>query len=258
MPVIADDAIVLARLDYSETSQILVLFTREHGKVRAIAKGIKRSTKTRFAAGIDLLDVGRIVVSSRQERSAHLATLTEWKQTRSLSGLREKLHRIQGAQYTAEVTAHLTEDWDPHVELFEGFLSTLVELSEASEPLGPVVAYQLRLVEAIGSLPRFDICVQCGRPQDLSHFSSLDGGMICRNCEPRKVEKWEVTPAILDTVMVWAERGPGPVPITARDKARGSLGGAFAVLNYHIAHLMGRQPRLAPRLLTRAQGRPVQ
>ncbi len=248
MPAIADDAIVLARLDYSETSQILVLFTRRHGKVRAIAKGIKRSTKTRFAAGIDLLDVGRIVVSSRHERSAHLATVTEWKQTRSLSGLREKLCRIQGAQYTAEVTAHLIEDWDPHVELFDGFLSTLVELSEASDPLGPVVAYQLRLVESIGSLPRFDACMQCGRSRDLSHFSSLDGGMICRNCEPGQVEKWEVSPATLETVRVRANRGLGPARISAGDKAHDSLGGAFGVLNYHIAHLMGRQPRLASRL----------
>ncbi len=258
MLAIADDAIVLARLDYSETSQILVLFSREHGKVRAIAKGIKRSTKTRFAAGIDLLDVGRIGVSSRQERTAHLATLTEWKQTRSLSGLREKLYRIQGAQYAAEITAHLTEDWDPHVELFDGFLSTLVELSEASEPLGPILAYQLRLVEAIGSLPRFDACVQCGRSVELSHFSSLEGGMICRNCEPGKVEKWEVTPAILDTVRGWADHGLGPAGMSARDKARGSLGGAFGVLNYHIAHLMGRQPRLASRLLPPGKGRLVQ
>ncbi len=258
MPAIADDAIVLARLDYSETSQILVLFTRRHGKVRAIAKGIKRGTKKRFAAGIDLLDVGRIAVSSRQERSAHLATVTEWKQTRSLSGLREKLCRILGAQYAAEVTAHLTEDWDPHVELFDGFLSTLIELSEASEPLGPVVAYQLRLAESIGSLPRFDVCVQCSRSGDLSHFSSLDGGMICRNCEAGQLEKWEVSPAALETVRVWADRGLGPAQTSARDKAHASLGGAFGVLNYHIAHMMGRQPRLASRLLPPAKGRAVE
>ena len=47
-----DQAIVLGRLDYSETSQVHVLFAREHGKVRAIAKGIKRGTKKRFAAAV--------------------------------------------------------------------------------------------------------------------------------------------------------------------------------------------------------------
>ena len=105
MALISDSAVVLTRLDYSETSQVIVLLTRAHGKVRAIAKGIKRGTKKRFAAGIDLLDVGQVVVSSRYERGPGLATVTEWKQTRSLSGLREKLFRIQGAQYVAEITA---------------------------------------------------------------------------------------------------------------------------------------------------------
>ena len=51
MSVFADQAVVLLRYDYSETSQIVALMTRDHGVVRAIAKGIKRGTKTRFATG---------------------------------------------------------------------------------------------------------------------------------------------------------------------------------------------------------------
>jgi DNA repair protein RecO len=90
MATISDDAVVLARLDYSETSQVIVLFTRSYGKVRAIAKGIKRHTKTRFAVGIDLLDIGHVVVSAHPDRSAALATVTEWNPAASLSGLREK------------------------------------------------------------------------------------------------------------------------------------------------------------------------
>ena len=55
MPLVKDEAIVLRRLDSSESSQVLVFFTREHGPQRLIAKGIKRGTKQRFATGIDLL-----------------------------------------------------------------------------------------------------------------------------------------------------------------------------------------------------------
>jgi DNA repair protein RecO (recombination protein O) len=243
-----DSAVVLARRDYSETSQVIVLFTRQHGKVRAIAKGIKRGTKKRFAVGIDLLDIGQVVFSVRQERTASLATLTEWKQTQSLSGLREKLFRIHGAQYFAEITERLSEDWDPHVELFDALISTLATLAEAAEALTPVVDYQLRLLASIGSQPRFDVCVLCRRESDLTYFSSLEGGMICRHCEPVQVEKWQVSNATLKYL-----RGRVKDRITS-----GSPTGAFSVLNYHIAHLMGREPMLAAKLVPRAGRRLVE
>ena len=235
MATMTDSAIVLRRLDYSETSQVIVFFTRQHGKVRAIAKGIKRGTKRRFAVGIDLLDVGHLTVSTKHERSESLATVTEWKQTRSLSGLREKLIRIQGAQYAAEITGQLTEDWDPHAELYDALLTALTELSEASEPLAAVVCYQLRLLGAIGSLPRLDACVLCGRREDLTHFSSFEGGMVCRHCEPTQVEKLEVSPATRQAL---------------RDEGKtASSEGAFGVMNDHSSHLMGREPLLAGKLV---------
>ena len=89
MSLISDKAIVLRRLDYSETSQILALFTREHGQVRVIAKGIKRSTRSRFAVGIDLLELGHVVWSAREDRPQNLGILTEWKQVNAFVGLRE-------------------------------------------------------------------------------------------------------------------------------------------------------------------------
>ena len=244
MPMISDSAVVLTRLDYSETSQIVVFFTREHGKVRTIAKGVRRGTKTRFAVGIDLLDVGQVVVSSRQERSASLANVVEWKQVRSLSGLREKLSRLYAAQYAAEITDQLTEDWDPHVDVFDGLVAALVEISEADEPLGSVVGCQVGLLRGVGSLPRFDCCVLCGRSNDLTHFSSLEGGMICRHCEPGQVEKRQIAPATLSDARGESE----PV----------SYVGVFGLLNYHFAHLMGREPVLASKLVSPARRRVVE
>lgn len=277
MASIRDDAVVLGRLDYSETSQVIVLFTREHGKVRAIAKGIKRGTKTRFAVGIDLLDVGQVMLSSRQERAAKLATVTEWKQTHSLSGLREKLFRIQAAQYASEITLQLTEDWDPHVELFDALVAILTALSEAAEALPATVTYQRSLLKSIGSLPRFDACVSCGRTGDLTHFSSFEGGMICRHCGPGQVEKHELTPATLCTLQEICKVGTAQSADGLRSAARNSnrsdgraadkatptpamqslLAGPFNVLNYHIAHLMGREPLLASKLVPRPRRRPA-
>ena len=241
MTMIHDDAIVLTRLDYSETSQVIVLLTREHGKVRAIAKGIKRGTKTRFAVGIDLLDVGHVVLSNRHGSSEALAIATEWKQTRSLAGLREKLFRIYAGQYAAEVTSRLTEDWDPHADLYEALLSMLTTLADAPEALAPLVRYQSVLLDSIGSGPRFDGCVLCGRTEDLTHFSSFEGGVVCRHCEPGRVEKWQVSMRTLEILRAFqANQGAA---------TSGSLAGSFGTLNYHISHLMGREPRLAANLV---------
>lgn len=246
MTKVSDAAVVLQRLDYSETSQIIVFFCREHGKVRAIGKGIKRGTKARFAVGIDLLDIGHLVFSSRQERGSALVTVTEWKPTSGLSGLRESLQRLYAAEYAAEITAQLTEDWDPYPLLFDALIAALTDLSTAALTLPVTVGYQMALLAAIGSLPRFDACIRCGRTQDLTHFSSFEGGMVCRHCEPQQVEKRELAPA---TLAVLQGRPP------ARGDRPVEWVGAFGTLNYHLAHLMGREPRLAAKLVPEIQRR---
>jgi DNA repair protein RecO (recombination protein O) len=249
MPVIRDEAVVLGRLDYSENSQILVLFTREHGKARSIAKGIRRGTKTRFAAGIDLLDVGAVILNARQERGEALASLTEWRQTEALSGLRERLPRLHAALYAAELTSRLTEDWDPHERLFDYLLKTLRDLCTAEEALTATVRFQIALLRDIGAQPRFDACVACGRNRELTHFSSFEGGLICRNCEAVRVEKREVGPNTI--ALLRGQRKDAP-------RSETLLAAAFSLLNYHLAHLMSREPALAnhvvpPRLQRRVE-----
>jgi DNA repair protein RecO (recombination protein O) len=234
MHLIRDQAVVLARFDYSETSQVLVLLTRDCGKVRVLAKGIKRGTKNRFSAGADVLDVGEVVLSARRE-SGGLSSLTEWKQIRSLTGIREALPRLHAARYVAEITMQLTEDWDAHPGLFDSLLSHLVQVAGADEPLCILVRYQIDLLTAIGSIPRLEACVACGRESDLTHFSSFDGGLICRHCEAPRVEKRAVPSATLRGF-----RG---------DPDGEAVRGAFCLLNYHLTHLMGKEPAWAAKLV---------
>lgn len=241
MTVFADQAVVLLRYDYSETSQVVALMTREHGLVRAIAKGIKRSTKTRFATAIDLLDIGRVILTSRQENRDKLASVTEWKQTTSLPGLRDSLFRIHGAQYLAEITSQLMEDWDPHARLFDHLLAALVELAGAADGLPTIVRYQQALLGEIGSMPRFEACVACNRTDNLTHFSSHEGGMICGQCQASKIERRGVTPETLERL---TDPSPDP-PMT----------GPFMLLSYHLSHLMGRESRLASKLVAPPKSR---
>ncbi len=228
---------VLRRMDYSETSQILAFLTREHGLIRLIAKGIKRSTKARFATAIDLLELGEAVWSSRADRRQNLALLTVWKEVRAFVGLREKLDRLYAAQYAAEVTAELTVEFDPHPELFDRLIDFLGVVADSEESLRHLCTYQRDLLEQIGLLPRGDACAGCQATLATSfagrvYFSSHEGGLLCRDCEPSYVEKRLVDAA------------------TARATLAGAVSASVAIegfdfLNYHLSHLMHKEPKLA-------------
>jgi DNA repair protein RecO (recombination protein O) len=236
MSLIQDAAVVLRRIDYSETSLVLVLLTREHGKVRAVAKGARRGTKKRFAPGIDLLEVGDAVLSTGRGGAAELATLTEWRQSYPLPGLRSTMARWHAAQYAAEVTSLLTEDWDAHAGLFDSMLEVLHAIAATPDPTPVVVEYQRRLLLAAGSMPVFDRCVRCGRTTGLAHFGPVAGGMLCGRCAPRAAPVRRVTAETLRSLC----DEPGAIPAE----------GALALLNYHIACLVGHEPLLGRHLLS--------
>lgn len=243
MAAIRDRSVVLRRHDYSETSQIVVLFTREHGKVRVIAKGIRRSTKTRFAVGIDLLEVGVAVFSSAREKSSGLASLTEWKQTLGLGGLRERIGRIHAGEYAVDVTAGLTEDWDPHEPVFDALVELLTRLVDATDVIAPLYFFQRALLVGIGLMPELHCCVKCGKATSLTHFSSFEGGMFCKTCAPGQREKRAVTP--ITRRLLADDRGPGEACGGDDSGQQADYLGPFRALNYHLAHLMRREPALA-------------
>src|SRR5215210_4580609 len=108
MALARDRCICLRKLDYSETSQILLLFGREHGMLRLIAKGAHRRTKagaSKFDGGLDLLDVGDAVFVL--DPGKDLATLTEWSLREGNLGLRRTLRGTYLAMYAAELVGRL-------------------------------------------------------------------------------------------------------------------------------------------------------
>jgi DNA repair protein RecO (recombination protein O) len=234
--LIKDMAIVLRRLDYSETSLVLAVFTRDHGQQRLIAKGVKRSTKNRASIGIDLLERGRVTFSARPGKESTLSPLTEWRQDEHYPHLRGDLGRWYSAQYAAEVTAGMTEPGDPHADLFDALDGFLVSLDEPG-PVASLISYLWKLLVEIGLRPEMERCTSCARrveTDEVVHFSSRSGGVVCRDCEPGVVEKRRVSRRV-----VQALRSAGPAP---REDAAIE---AFELLDYHFTELMHRPPRLS-------------
>lgn len=250
MSIVRDNAVVLRHYPFSETSQVIVVYGRSHGKVRLIAKGVKRSTRRRFAPAIDMLEEGQLAFSPRKESADALSILTEWKQVRSFAGLRDRLERIRAAQYIAEITGMLTVDFDPHPELYEALTCALFRLSAATTVLPIITDFQWRLLDSAGLAPRLDACVLCDQAGPLTHFSSLEGGMVCRSCEAGQIEKRSVPSSVLMRLRM-CESATNFV----EDEPPGSGGSTsdmtetFELLNYHIAHCAGRKPTCAVSVL---------
>lgn len=186
MAMVSDRCICLRKTEYSETSQIITLFSRQHGLLRVIAKGAHRKTKagsSKFDGGVDLLDCGNAVFTHSLDKD--LEILAEWHLTEGHLELHQTLRGIYLGQYSAELVSMLIEEHDPHPDLFDRLEQGLMEyatprLEEA------FLAFELDLLRQSGYLPELSACVQCGcaiGPRELSYFSPARGGIVCRNCE---------------------------------------------------------------------------
>ncbi len=242
MAITKDIGIVLRRLDYSETSQVLAVLCRETGQQRLIARGIKRGTKTRFATGIDLLELGEVLFIRKPSSEAQLATVTDWKQLETFPSLRSGLAAWYGAQYAAERTSQLTQENDPHPGLFDALLDLLNQI-RADGPMSTLIPFLWALLQEIGLMPSLDRCVGCGRDASTgdTYISARAGGVVCRDCEPATIEKRRVEVAAIRMLRESPEEMAAPMKTQVA---------AFDLLDYYLTEIAGKPSRIADALLT--------
>lgn len=251
-----DRCICLRKVEYSETSQILLLFGREHGLLRVIAKGAHRKTKvgaSKFGGGLDLLDVGDAVFTFDPARE--LNTLTEWDLREGHLGLRRSLRAVYLAQYAAELAALLFQEHDAHPTLFDAFLAMLPELAtpRAEETF---LNFQLDLLRESGYLPELTACAECGLPAgdyDLAYFSPARGGVVCRNCEGRVTDRVAFDLRLLrlmqGVLKLPRVNGAGSLAQRLPRLTRHQTDPINRLLSDHVQHTLGRRLRLTQYVL---------
>jgi len=185
-----DLAICIRTVDYSETSQILTLFGRLSGKIRAIAKGSKRA-KSAFEGPIEVLAFGRIMYSPAYE--GKLATLTEFQQEPVRGQVRRDLFTLNSVLFAAELVDLLTDEYDPHPDLFDQFIAFIQDIEEGRletarrDVLIRLILFQLVLLYEAGLRPILNACANCkrtfGPDWGETYFSHAANGLICRDCE---------------------------------------------------------------------------
>ena len=245
MAIEKSEAIVLRLVDFSNTSCVVTVFTRDFGKISGIAKGARR-LKSPFESALDVLAICHLVFIHKT--SDALDILTEAKLQRRFRVAARDLGCLYAGYYLAELVLALTDDADPQPELYELLKSALIGLDSGESPEAWVVRFELRLLAILGQGVALDHCTVCGTPIEAARQSWLgvaSGGLICAKCRPGKKQVIGLDAATLETLRVFSE--PGPRWREDAGAASG-LGAARGLLSQVITHILGYRPKLLPYL----------
>ena len=256
MPLTADRCICLRKSEYSETSQIVTLFSRGHGILRLIAKGAHRRTKagaSRFDGGIDLLDSGHAVFMGDAARE--LATLTDWKLGEGHLELRKNLRGLYLALYAAELVGMLIEERDPHERAFDALENLLPPLATARREEA-FLGFELDLLREAGFFPELGVCVSCSQDVEMRGmvgFSPSRGGIVCARCESSFADRMSLDHRLLRLLrQMPADADPNRLPRLTRHQTDP----LNRVLAAHVEHALGRRLRMPNYILSRGTGKP--
>lgn len=187
MPSYNTLGIVLRRVNYGETDKILTLFSREHGRISAIAKGARKAV-SRLSGATEVLTCTRFQLATGKS----LEIVTQCEVEESFAALRNDLVRLAHGLYLADVMDHSVEDGAPHPELFD-LLRTGLHLVQSFTP--PEMAarwFELQLLNDLGYAPNLLACAVCDTPMPGEFardegfaLSASQGGILCpRHARP--------------------------------------------------------------------------
>lgn len=175
------EAIVLRSIKYGEADRILHLYTPQHGRVGAIAKGARRS-RSRFGARLEPF---MQITAMLHEGRGDLLTVTGADTIDVRAGLRSSAATLDAAARACDAVARLFETDEPHPEVFALLANELTLLAggPAAARLENGVAFRLKLLLAAGIVPQLGSCASCGEREHLTGFSAAAGGVVCSSCE---------------------------------------------------------------------------
>lgn len=246
MPTEKATGIVLRTTDWSETSRIATMWTREFGKVRVLAKGGRR-LKSNFETALDLLTVCRIVFIHKPGRDLDL--LTEAQVQERFPKLRSDLHALYAAYFIAELLAEWTQEFDPHPHLFDEAVAAIRDFGEPGLSTSlRLSAFALVLLKELGYTPALAACAACSRPllPDEPHlsFSPSAGGVVCAGCRPDQREHFSIS----SECRRWLGELTQPGEPWRRESSPATRGELRRLLGSYITYLLGRRPKLLPYL----------
>lgn len=182
MALFKAEGFVLRTRDLGEANKILTLFTRERGKVSAVARGARRA-RSRLLATSQTFSHSRFLLY--EGRGLH--TVSQAELLSSFRPLREDLSRMAYASYIAELIDAFVDENEPNDALYRTILEGFTLMAGTDDLDLSARWFELRILDILGYRPEFAQCVACGA--DISsrsvHFHPVEGGVLCPSCAER-------------------------------------------------------------------------
>ncbi len=216
MAIHSDQAVVLRKRDIRETSLLIVLYTREFGKIRGLMKGV-RGPRGPMGNQIQLFTHNDVVFYDSKRTGTH--TVSQCDLIDFFEDVREDIVKTGYACYFIELVDSLTEEKDPSVELFELLLQSLRLLKSDASVKRISRIFEIKLLNLSGVMPRLDSCALCGTKIDFRkdsfdtiRFSYKAGGLICGICRAQDTSSCRILPGTAHFIDDVARAGYDKVP----------------------------------------------
>ena len=174
------EGIVLKSMEYEEADKIVTIYTKNYGKITAIAKGV-RKTKSKFGSSLEILTHSNFLIY--KGRNIDIVSQTEILE--SFFSTSKEVIKFAFAVNCVEVVNRLTEEQEINIGLFNLLKEVLHYLKGSNDPKLLTLSFKWQTISILGYRPSLDHCCRCNKSaedQKEMYFNIKEGGLVCNNC----------------------------------------------------------------------------
>jgi DNA repair protein RecO (recombination protein O) len=239
--IVHTEGIVLKTFDFRETSRIATFFTKDHGKVKGVLKGIRKDFR-KFGSSVDTFSVNDIVYYQYSRSDLHLISQCDLKQF--FFSARQDYKKNVAANYTLELVDTVMPPEYPNRKVYSLMLDFLGSLEGAVDIDKLVHIFQIKVLLLSGFRPHIDACLKCRRKiEGRARFSMKSGGLICFECPTSETNFVMVSRGTVASMLhIEQSHWPASLRLGLTDTVRKEL---KYVLNNFLVYHLGRKIRSA-------------
>lgn len=197
--IIQTEAIVLKTFDFRETSRIATFFTKDHGRVSGVLKGIRKDPR-KFGSSLERFSVNDIVYYQYRNSDLHLISQCDLKDF--FLPIRQDLKKSLAASYMLELVAGIMPAEEKNADVYKLMGDFLAALGQTADVNQLVHVFQIKMLLYSGFRPHLDSCMTCGRQVvGKARFSLKDGGLVCPLCPLPGQEAHWISPGTVASIL---------------------------------------------------------